>query len=142
MSTPELRPPERDRPGVAADLLEQQFDAAGLYALRSAIAAHASELGADSRRAGEIVLACHELAINAVRHGGGRGRLRLWRSGDLLYCQVADDGPGLTDLDSGSQPVPLADPGGRGLWIVRRLAASVEIANHQGATVTAAFALH
>ncbi|MEV6965435.1 ATP-binding protein [Hamadaea sp. NPDC051192] len=142
MSAPDLRPPDRDRPDVAAELLEQQFDAAGLYALRSAIAAHASELGADSRRAGEIVLACHELAINAVRHGGGRGRLRLWRSGDLLYCEVTDDGPGLADPEAGSQPVPLAEPGGRGLWIVRRLAESMEIANHQGTTITVAFALH
>ena len=34
----------------------------------------------------------HELAANAVVHGAGHGRLRLWADGGFLYCQVSDDG--------------------------------------------------
>ena len=40
-----------------------------------------------------VVVAAHELAANAVRHGAGRGRLRLRADGAFLYCQASDDGP-------------------------------------------------
>jgi len=34
----------------------------------------------------------HELAANAVRHGAGHGRLRIWRSDHALLCEISDDG--------------------------------------------------
>ena len=44
-------------------------------------------------RAGDIVLAIHELAVNAIRHGAGRGRLLIREHDGALHCQVTDDGP-------------------------------------------------
>ena len=55
------------------------------------------------------------------RHGGGRGRLRLWRQDGSIYCEVSDEGPGIADTDAaGMQQVPLSTEGGRGLWVVRQ----------------------
>jgi two-component sensor histidine kinase len=39
----------------------------------------------------DVVLAVHELAANAIRHGAGAGRLRVWKLVRELCCQV-DDG--------------------------------------------------
>jgi anti-sigma regulatory factor (Ser/Thr protein kinase) len=43
-------------------------------------------------RARDAMLAVHELAANAVRHGAGRGRLRMWSQEGALCCQVRDGG--------------------------------------------------
>jgi anti-sigma regulatory factor (Ser/Thr protein kinase) len=131
-------------PGVEAPAdppLDQPFDADALYALRSAVAAHATELGAGSV-VGDAVLVAHELSSNAVRHGGRCGRLLLWRDGERLYCQVTDSGGGISDpAHAGTSRPPPSVPGGRGLWIARQLA-SIEIATGPtGTTITAALTL-
>lgn len=119
--------------------LDQSFDGDGLYRLRAAVAAHAADLGADEDTQFHLLIIAGELAANAVRHGGGRGRLRLWLGPDSLHCQVSDGGPGIRDADTvGTAPAPAGAPGGRGMWIVRRLAARIRIDNTpHGATVTA-----
>ena len=105
--------------------LEQQFDEDTLYALRSAVAAHANHLGLPAHRLADLVVVAHELASNAVRHGGGAGRLRLWQSADTVYCEVTDAGPGLPDPEAaGWRKVPTEALGGRGLWIIRKLSDS------------------
>ena len=70
----------RRRPGVnvAASggeslALDQAFDGDSLYALRAAVAAHGSQAGLSEGRTRDLVLAVHELAANAVRHGAGQG---------------------------------------------------------------------
>jgi anti-sigma regulatory factor (Ser/Thr protein kinase) len=81
-----------------------------------------------------------ELATNAIRHGGGTGRLRMWRTDNTLHVQVRDDGPGITDPHlAGTRPVPLTAVGGRGLWIVRQLCDDLHIATTAGTTITASF---
>jgi anti-sigma regulatory factor (Ser/Thr protein kinase) len=40
----------------------------------------------------DVVLAVNELASNAVRHGAGRGRLRMWGQDGAVCCQVQDAG--------------------------------------------------
>src|SRR5216683_1269436 len=74
--------------------LDQVFDGDSLYALRAAVAAHGLQAGLAEGRLGDLVLAVHELAANAVRHGGGRGRLQIWDTGGMLRCEVTDDGAG------------------------------------------------
>ena len=73
-----------------------------------------------------MVLAVHELAANAVCHGGGAGRLRAWNLAGALYCQV-DDG----NSPASGQPEGSAGPAaanslpcepGHGLWVVQQLA--------------------
>ena len=77
----------------APPVLDQAFDGDSLYALRAAVAAHAAAAGLPRQRVYDVVTAAHELAANAVRHGAGHGRLRLWADGRSLHCQVSDDGP-------------------------------------------------
>lgn len=124
-----------------AAALDQPFDADGLFSLRSAVAAHASDLGAD-RAVNDTVLVAHELSSNAVRHGGGSGRLRLWRDGDRLYCEISDAGQGMADPShtGTSRPSPSV-PGGRGLWIARQLAEVAIETGPEGTTVTAVLSL-
>jgi anti-sigma regulatory factor (Ser/Thr protein kinase) len=122
-------------------VLDQTFDAGGLIALRSAVAAYAAELGA-GRRVDDVVLIAHELSSNAIRHGGGSGRLRLWRDDYRLMCRVSDGGPGLTDAaNAGAEPPAPQVPGGRGLWMARRLAAVRIDTGPTGTVITAAMPL-
>jgi len=46
--------------------LDRLFDGDGLYALRSAVADHAAELGLGEHVVSDLVLIAHELATNAV----------------------------------------------------------------------------
>jgi anti-sigma regulatory factor (Ser/Thr protein kinase) len=122
-----------------AGVLDQTFHADNLFALRSAVGAHASALGMTQRRVADLVLVAHELAANAVRHGGANedepGRLRLWRDGHDVVCQVHDNGPGFGDADNaGRQTVPISANNGRGLWIIRQVVRQLTIATGPGAT--------
>src|ERR1700722_1120414 len=86
-------------------ILDQAFDADSLYALRAAVAAHITEAALAPGRADDLVIAVHELAANAVRHGAGHGRLRIWRSDQALRCEITDDG--LPDAkDAQAEPTP------------------------------------
>jgi anti-sigma regulatory factor (Ser/Thr protein kinase) len=114
----------RPQPSVPAEEvpLDLRFDTDGLYAVRSSVAAHAGHLGASMQVVQRVLIVASELATNAVRHGGGRGRLRLWVADGRLHCEVSDSGRGLADIMAGTErPAPTA-PGGRGLWISRQLA--------------------
>jgi anti-sigma regulatory factor (Ser/Thr protein kinase) len=114
--------------------LDQSFDGDSLYAVRAAVAAHASAAGIPEGRVRDVVLAVHELAANVVRHGAGQGRMRLWITGDGIRCEVADAGappagaggdrPNASSRDAAQWPVEHD----HGLWLVRKVAdqASVE----------------
>jgi anti-sigma regulatory factor (Ser/Thr protein kinase) len=129
------------RRGSTAPALDRMFDGDGLVALRAAVDAVARQLGAADRRVEDLVLVAHELSSNVVRHGGGHGRLRLWRDDTGIVCQVSDDGPGLTDAGARGAELPAAQtPGGRGLWIARRLAAVRIETGPDGTTITATVA--
>ena len=98
-------------------VLDQVFDVDSLYALRAAAAAHAAQAGLPEGRVGDLVLAVHELAANAVRHGAGHGRVRLWVTRDEVRCEVADDGAAKP-----AQAAPWPAEPGHGLWLVRQVA--------------------
>jgi anti-sigma regulatory factor (Ser/Thr protein kinase) len=112
--------------------LDQAFDSDSLYALRAAVAAHGSQAGLSDGRTRDLVLAVHELAANAVRHGAGQGRLRLWAAPDAVRCEVTDAGvPGEADAARWQ-----AEPG-HGLWLVRRIADSASVRSGASGTVAA-----
>ena len=100
-------------------MLDQAFDRDSLYALRAAVAAHGSQAGLPQRRVEDLVIAAHELAANAVRHGAGHGRLRLWAQDSVLHCEVTDSGPGAERQPS--RAAHLSGEPGHGLWLVRQL---------------------
>ncbi len=126
---------------VTRPVLDQGFDASNLLPLRSAVAAYATELRAGAR-VDDLVLIAHELASNAVRHGGGRGRLRLWRDDYRVICRVSDAGRGLADAEGAGRELPSPQTaGGRGLCIARLLAAVRIDTGPVGTTITAAILL-
>ena len=141
-----------------APLLDQEFDSGTLYALRAAVQAHASQAGLSEERVGEVVLAIHELAANAIAHGAGHGRLRMWERADALSCEVVDTGPvgaagpsGPSDSSPGpsdrpSGPSEAADPwpaaAGHGLWLVRQVADQLDVrSGSRGTRAVVTFAL-
>jgi anti-sigma regulatory factor (Ser/Thr protein kinase) len=105
---------------LTAPVLDLAFDSGTLDALRAGVKAHACQAGLPENRVEDLVLAVHELAANAVHHGAGAGRLRIWRRVGALHCQVEDGDPLVA---SGQVSVyPLFSRPGHGLWVVRQLA--------------------
>jgi anti-sigma regulatory factor (Ser/Thr protein kinase) len=72
------------------------------------------------------VLAVHELATNSLRHGGGRGTLRVWREPGALICEVSDRGRIDQPLVGRERPLG-GQIGGRGLWLVNQVCDLVQI---------------
>jgi anti-sigma regulatory factor (Ser/Thr protein kinase) len=121
--------------------VDQSFTAEGLYSLRAAVAAHASSLGAEPVVVEQLLIVASELATNAVRHGGGAGRLRLWRTRahdqTQLYLQISDHGSGFADPAAGTRPPDQMATDGRGMWICRQLVDDLRIVTGPaGSTVT------
>lgn len=102
-------------------LLSEPFDHSRVTPLRHSVTACARAAGLSGDRLEDFVVAVNELMTNAVRHGGGRGRVALWRAGDAVSCAVTDRGAG-TSRPPVRPERPTGDvPGGWGLWLARRL---------------------
>ncbi len=99
-----------------------------MTALRHAVASCAERAGLADDKLGDFVVAVNELLTNAVRHGGGSGRLRLWRERSAVVCEVADSGTGFgaDEVDTANRP-RLDSPGGWGLWLAGELTDRMEI---------------
>lgn len=97
-----------------------------LVEVRDAVAAHAAALGLSGCRTADLVLVANELATNSVRHGGGRGTLRLWRDGGDVVCEVRDSGL-VTDPLIGRRQPTTDGRGGAGLWIANQVCDLVQI---------------
>jgi anti-sigma regulatory factor (Ser/Thr protein kinase) len=110
-----------DRPGTAGlrDLVQQRAAAAGLGPARRA----------------DLALAVTEAANNSIRHGGGRGALRVWRDRGSLTCEVRDRGH-IADPLVGRRMPALTERSGRGLWLVHQLSDLAQIrSTSQGSAV-------
>jgi serine/threonine-protein kinase RsbW len=109
------------RPVDEAILLQFEFDRDAVTDGRHDIAGLASAAGLDGLRLDGFVLAVNEIMTNAVRHGGGRGRVRLWRTAGGLRCEISDGGTGDPARFNGHELPPTEATGGRGLWLARHL---------------------
>ena len=138
MSSPNGADKLAAQPATADTGLHLAIDADRLYAMRAAVAAHASELGLTPPKLGSLLVVATELAANTIRHGGGAGTLRLWRAGNAIQCEISDNGPGIADPQHvGIHPVDLRSEGGRGLWLSRKLSDGLTIHNRNpGSAVT------
>ena len=104
---------------MASDtLLRREFGGNGLVELRHEVERRAQDSGLNDLALYRFVVAVNEVTTNAVRHGGGRGRLELLRTTTRLLCRVTDDGPGLPAGYRTVRPAPRA-VNGRGLWFAR-----------------------
>ncbi|MFI6760832.1 ATP-binding protein [Micromonospora sp. NPDC050417] len=116
-------------------LLVIEFDAENFTEVRHEVDAHTRQCRIPPEKAADFVAAVNEVMINAVRHGGGQGVLRLWRDVHL-QCEVRDHGPGFVAeryLNRDRRPSPSAE-GGMGLWIVQHTTDLLSIVS--GATGT------
>lgn len=109
-------------PSDASPPFSRDFDRGQVTEIRHAVASYARESGLADQRLEDFVLAVNELITNAIRHGGGHGRLRMWRDGAGVTCEVSDTGLGMaTDqVISRERPAP-GTAGGWGLWLARKL---------------------
>ena len=82
--------------------------------------------GISDDRAADLGLALHELGVNSVVHGRGRGTLRLWRTNQALVCEVTDEGV-VADPMAGRLAPGTEEPDGRGLWMVNQLCDLVQL---------------
>jgi anti-sigma regulatory factor (Ser/Thr protein kinase) len=104
-----------------------------LGALRAMTSAHAARSGMLSRRIADLTLAVNEVATNSLSHGGGAGRLRVWRSARSVVCEVSDTGRLDRPLVDRSRPG--TDPqDGRGLWLANQLCDLVQLRSSAAGT--------
>src|SRR5919198_1189412 len=81
--------PLAEPPAGAAELA---FEGPNLEPVRNFAAVRAAGAGLGAARRAALVLAVNEMASNSVRHGGGRGVLRVWREEDAIVAEVRDSG--------------------------------------------------
>ena len=108
-------------------LLSRDFDRHTLDETRAAVLAHGAGYGLADLALYNFTLAVTEVVTNAVRHGGDRGHLSVWRDGDDLFVEVADRGHGIPAprrAPNGPRP---GQVGGWGLWLTRQICSSVTI---------------
>ena len=110
--------------------------------LRQEAAAHAVAAGLGQARARDAMLAVHELASNTIRHGAGRGRLRMRVQGGAVCCQVQDAGrEPRGQAGAGKDAAGWPSAHGHGLRLVRLLADEMRVTSGPGGTcVTVRFA--
>jgi anti-sigma regulatory factor (Ser/Thr protein kinase) len=141
-----MHPARAGSGGNGETMLDQEFGVTSLSALRQAVMGCAAAAGMNRDRSIDVMIAMHELAANVVRHGAGRGRLRMEVTASALRCQVSDAG----QVDSpvpgprGETPPATTWPveHGHGLWLVRRTADQVQVTTDSaGSVVSVIFVL-
>lgn len=113
---------------------EWRFADGPLEQVRRFVADRARRAGLEAGAAEDLVLAVNEVAANSVRHGGGRGVLRVWRSKEGLVCEVRDDGHISQPLAGRVHPTSDAERG-RGLWMVNHLCDLVQLRSSARGTI-------
>ncbi|MFD3549898.1 anti-sigma factor RsbA family regulatory protein [Streptomyces sp. NPDC058655] len=87
----------------------------------------AADAGLPQARRTDWILAIAEATSNSVRHGGGRGILRLWCADGEFIAEISDQGMLADPLTGRRRPDPRGANGGRGVWIMHQLCDLVEI---------------
>ncbi|ASW56590.1 ATP-binding protein [Plantactinospora sp. KBS50] len=117
-------------------LLSEAFGPAEVTDLRHMVTSFAGRSGLTEARLEDFVLAVNELITNAVRHGGGRGWLRMWCEGPVLICEVSDNGRGISPERLGDDRRPAPDTaGGWGLWLAKQLSDEMIVETSETGTV-------
>jgi anti-sigma regulatory factor (Ser/Thr protein kinase) len=120
--------PPKALPRPRCDVWEIPFAAEDLFELRQLVTAWAIRESLAVPATEELVLAVHEIATNSIRHGGGMGMLRLWRTSDALVCEIQDAGHISDPFGARRRPGDEASES-RGLWITEQICDLVEIAS-------------
>jgi anti-sigma regulatory factor (Ser/Thr protein kinase) len=121
-------PPSEALPRPRGDVWEIPFAGEDLFELRRLVASWATKEAMTGEPAEELVLAMHEIATNSVRHGGGMGMLRLWRTADTLVCEIQDAGH-IRDPHASRRAPGIEAGASRGLWIADQVCDLVQISS-------------
>ena len=124
-------------PEAPADALVEPVSREAIPDARGLVRAQARRAGFSPARCEDIALAVSELATNSVRHGGGRGELRVWIEADALTCEVRDDGRITEPMIGRVQPDP-AQLGGHGLWLTNQVCDLLQIRSGPAGTTVRA----
>jgi anti-sigma regulatory factor (Ser/Thr protein kinase) len=124
-------------PPAPRDAPELGFDRDTLDAMRGFTFAHARHAGLDPARCEDLVIAVNELASNSIKHGGGRGVLRIWSEDASVVAEVADRGK--IDRPLAGREQPTSDQvGGHGLWLVNQLCDLLQMRTYSAGSVVRA----
>ena len=105
-----------------------------LRSARALVEYQAVAAGLSERSASKMVTAVNEVATNSILHGGGAGRIRMWRDANKLICEIADKGTFDSPLADRQRPGP--NPSSpRGLWLSNQLCDLVQIRTFPEGTV-------
>lgn len=128
MANVERNTPRTVVPIESSLLIAEAFEQAQVTELRHSVTSCVRATGLSGQRLDDFVLAVNELITNAVRHGGGRGWLRLWWQSGSVLCEVSDHGRGISArrLHDRSRPAP-DTAGGWGLWLARELSDTMQV---------------
>lgn len=122
-------------PEPPVEPVEISFDAADdLEPTRAFVAAQAAAEGIAPDRAAGLVLAVDEVVTNALRYGGGGGRVRAWPDDGRVICEIAGGGT-IADPLVGRVRPDLHQHDGRGLWIANHFCDLVQIRSSESGTV-------
>lgn len=118
------------------DAKEFAFDSkpGALGIVRNIVWQYAVRAGLSNLAVEGLTVAINEIATNSVRHGGGRGTLRLWIEDGTVVCEVNDAGHLTGSSLVGRRLPPFEQGHGRGLWLANQLCDLVQIRTAPGGT--------
>ncbi|KRF29920.1 sensor histidine kinase [Phycicoccus sp. Soil802] len=120
-------------PAAPAATIVRAITPSTIRAVRDLALQVARACGITDDRAADLGLALHELGVNSVLHGRGRGTLRLWRTSQALVCEVTDQGV-VADPLAGRLAPGTEELDGRGLWMVNQLCDLVQLRSSAAGT--------
>lgn len=113
-------------PDPPADGAVLEFGPGELHEVRAAVWQQTMPVEMSDAGRIDLVTAVNEVATNSIRHGGGGGRLRVWRERDRVVCEVSDNGRIEDPLADRRLPVTRSGRG-YGLWISNQLCDLVQL---------------
>ena len=112
---------------------ETAFMLGDLRTVRAVVAGAARRWGLPEARVADLILAAGEVAANSIRHGGGRGTMRIWQDEDAAVCEIRDAGFINKPL-AGREPPQGHGEGGYGLWLANQVCDLVQVRSSPAGT--------
>jgi len=112
---------------------ETTFMLGDLRAVRAVVADAGRKWGLPEARVADLILAAGEVAANSVRHGGGRGTMRVWLDDEVAVCEIRDAGYIDKPL-AGREPPQAGGDGGYGLWLANQVCDLVQVRSSPAGT--------
>jgi anti-sigma regulatory factor (Ser/Thr protein kinase) len=119
-------PFDRALPEAPLDAQLISFGANDLSDVRAFVEERAVLFGLSRARTADVLLAADEAVSNSLRHGGGRGELRMWNEPGAVICEISDAGRILDPLAGRRRPKATEEQG-YGLWLANQVCDLVQI---------------